>query len=608
MVVDVKLSRQPGQPFGFRLIGGRDFEIPLTVSRVVDGSIAQNAGMLEGDVVVRINDTPTIEMTHEDAHEALVAAGNDFVLGVLRATNVLAEGEVESTEQQGAFTEENNIKLQQERIDKIIPDKPVTDEEIAELLSGEAEVLRDGVLGVNFNRMMPKAGVFKRSEVFQALNDEQLKTKKEEPAEKTHWTTFLQKPKRPPPQPRHQQVITNTYKPVIVKQPKPRCAPDYRVTPSPEPIQVQQVQETVVEERKEEKEENVQVQEQISTTTETHSESTFVATSTVTTTTTESLTFEELAADATGEEINEDLVADEIKSQSDEVSVVSSAFAEQLSSVQSQLLALSHLPKTIQSTLDEITKQLQSLIPTITTKAKEEKSNEPENNPIEDDDEENVMTNEETVKQTDQIDITSAVESTIESTVTTTTTTTVNIDNQEAEMEHHPNNDEIEEYEESQRKFRELWEKKREKQEEQQQPIDAKTELTAELKQKVTEDRTIKQKKAKNFRGLQPQERPIILPGGRKWKNPKDAMNDEMIAEIISSQAELVLGTTLGVNFLKYQKPEKDLSFLKNSETYRAIHHMTPHENGIEKRPAMVASEEDILKCSSPNPLSQTTS
>ena len=52
----------------------------------------------------------------------------------------------------------------------------------------------------------------------------------------------------------------------------------------------------------------------------------------------------------------------------------------------------------------------------------------------------------------------------------------------------------------------------------------------------------------------------------------------------------------LRVNFLKYQKPEKDLSFLKNSETYRTVHHLTPVENGIEKRPATVAAEEDILK------------
>lgn len=34
---------------------------------------------------------------------------------------------------------------------------------------------------------------------------------------------------------------------------------------------------------------------------------------------------------------------------------------------------------------------------------------------------------------------------------------------QEVEEEHHPTQNEIEEYEESQRKFRELWEKKREK-------------------------------------------------------------------------------------------------------------------------------------------------
>jgi hypothetical protein len=75
---------------------------------------------------------------------------------------------------------------------------------------------------------------------------------------------------------------------------------------------------------------------------------------------------------------------------------------------------------------------------------------------------------------------------------------------------------------------------------------DAKTELSVELKQKVAEDRNQKAKRAKGFRGLQPQERPLILPGGRKWRSEKDAMNEEMIAEIISSQAELIMGSTLG--------------------------------------------------------------
>lgn len=135
----------------------------------------------------------------------------------------------------------------------------------------------------------------------------------------------------------------------------------------PSQVQVQETQqtETVIEQTEETVEQN-EVHEQIecqSYSTEVSSQ-TFVATSTTTTTTCEeTVTFEELAADATGEAVNVDLAAEETKSQEDEVSVVSSAFAEQLANVQVQLMALSHLPKTIQSTLDEITKQLQSLIP-----------------------------------------------------------------------------------------------------------------------------------------------------------------------------------------------------------------------------------------------------
>lgn len=45
---------------------------------------------------------------------------------------------------------------------------------------------------------------------------------------------------------------------------------------------------------------------------------------------------------------------------------------------------------------------------------------------------------------------------------------------------------------------------------------------------------------------LTPNERPLILPGGRKWRGPKDAYNEDSIAEIISSQAELLNGSILG--------------------------------------------------------------
>jgi len=38
----------------------------------------------------------------------------------------------------------------------------------------------------------------------------------------------------------------------------------------------------------------------------------------------------------------------------------------------------------------------------------------------------------------------------------------------------------------------------------------------------------------------------LVLPGGRRWYRPKDAYNDEFIAETLSAQAELITGSTLG--------------------------------------------------------------
>lgn len=54
------------------------------------------------------------------------------------------------------------------------------------------------------------------------------------------------------------------------------------------------------------------------------------------------------------------------------------------------------------------------------------------------------------------------------------------------------------------------------------------------------------------------------------------------------------------VNFLKYQKPEKDLTFIKNSDVYKLIHDQDAPKSGIELRPELVLAEEDVRKCVSP--------
>lgn len=86
---------------------------------------------------------------------------------------------------------------------------------------------------------MPQSGVFKNSEVFQTLQEEKRKTKEDIEAEQKRWTTFLQKPNRPIPQPKvKDEVKKSTYKPPIIKQPKPLVDPEIQeklrsVSPSP---------------------------------------------------------------------------------------------------------------------------------------------------------------------------------------------------------------------------------------------------------------------------------------------------------------------------------------------------------------------------------------
>lgn len=71
---------------------------------------------------------------------------------------------------------------------------------------------------------------------------------------------------------------------------------------------------------------------------------------------------------------------------------------------------------------------------------------------------------------------------------------------------------------------------------------DPRANLQAELKEKIKP----KERRVKSaFGPLTPQQRPIFLKG-RMWKRPEDAYNEDFIAEVISSQAELIKGTTLG--------------------------------------------------------------
>ncbi|KAI5636798.1 PDZ domain (Also known as DHR or GLGF) domain-containing protein [Phthorimaea operculella] len=84
MELDVRLSRSGEEPWGFRLIGGTDFNMPLTVVKVVPNSPADAAGLRNGDTVAHIDGADSTGMSHEDSKKVLATAGTELHLGVIR--------------------------------------------------------------------------------------------------------------------------------------------------------------------------------------------------------------------------------------------------------------------------------------------------------------------------------------------------------------------------------------------------------------------------------------------------------------------------------------------------------------------------------------------
>lgn len=191
--------------------------------------------------------------------------------------------------------------------------------------------------------MMPSVGVFKNSEVFQTLQHEARKTKEDIEAEQKRWTTFLQKPDRPVPK-RTELMAKNSYKPQIVKQPKPLIAPDMAEklrSPSPlaqYPVHIPLARNTASPEPK------------------------YPDSKPVSRATTPVPEIKVESVEPTPEPEPEPTpkiveAQDEIENKEGQ-----EEFSKQLASVQQQLIALQSLPNTIQATLDAITSQLTILL------------------------------------------------------------------------------------------------------------------------------------------------------------------------------------------------------------------------------------------------------
>ncbi|XP_055602926.1 PDZ and LIM domain protein Zasp isoform X3 [Uranotaenia lowii] len=191
-LITVRLQRNQGQPWGFRLQGGKDFSSPLVLQRVNGGSVADQVGLMAGDALVKVNSTEVFNLRHKEAQDVIMGAGNSFELTVSRGTawrpSVTPTGSIPSPSPSlpGNITPVTKTSLAAtpqpvqhigsahnqaakpfaaqevngtgDQIKSIVNNQyntPVamySDETIAETLSSQAEVLAGGVLGVNFKK------------------------------------------------------------------------------------------------------------------------------------------------------------------------------------------------------------------------------------------------------------------------------------------------------------------------------------------------------------------------------------------------------------------------------------------------------------------------
>ncbi|XP_043407318.1 PDZ and LIM domain protein 1 isoform X3 [Chelonia mydas] len=79
-----RVALQGPGPWGFRLVGGKDFEQPLTISRVTPGSKAAIANLCIGDVIVAIDGENTDNMTHLEAQNKIKSCIDEITLTVGR--------------------------------------------------------------------------------------------------------------------------------------------------------------------------------------------------------------------------------------------------------------------------------------------------------------------------------------------------------------------------------------------------------------------------------------------------------------------------------------------------------------------------------------------
>ncbi|PNF20653.1 hypothetical protein B7P43_G03024, partial [Cryptotermes secundus] len=650
MAEAITLSKTDDQPWGFRVTGGLDFGTPVTVIKVTANSLAEQAGLKVGDMLLQANGQPLSFLTHHEYTKFLIEAGNFIELVIVRGSLVLAPplASLEPTAKEG--TEINHLEDKQnvdktddisnskplpasepslfesifgpldvqedmkntenviqelndqpshqlettmddqtqneEKVTLVLPEsaaedtdmtmplqpgaesqplsqeqevkeqseetateevkRELSEEEISDIMVGRAEVLTGTTIGVDFDKLEPKADVIEKSQVLQLLKEE------ENEPEKKKLTTFLQVPNRPKIKPKEKPKEAKE----PPKQPEPQTenkinqevtenGEEEQITESDQPNTEQDIKEPQLTD-KEQSEENELPEEQ-----------------------------------KEKNEINAETV------ENPQIEEPEKANEDKLLEIQSQLTALLQLPVVMQQQLSFIQQQLTNIV----------QQKIAEINPVstaEDTDAEK----EEGVKETEEER--AETEAQQEELQDGEEKETADEEEKVPDINQTAEGDKVIEAETDESAT------VKENQEKEPQNVETDSAETTEETPKEERKRDIKwqkerPKKNKPFFPLTPHPRPIVLPGRIKFQmNPEEAYDDDFIAETLSGNAEVIKGTTIGVNFQKYQR---SYDHLKSSSVYRMIHETEKRCPGaFEGRPEKILALEDykqVLQASS---------
>uniref|UniRef100_A0A7N4P2N6 PDZ and LIM domain protein 7 n=1 Tax=Sarcophilus harrisii TaxID=9305 RepID=A0A7N4P2N6_SARHA len=86
-----KVTLDGPAPWGFRLQGGKDFNVPLSISRLTPGGKAAQAGVGVGDWVLSIDGENTSNLTHIEAQNKIRACGEQLSLSLSRAQPLVSK-------------------------------------------------------------------------------------------------------------------------------------------------------------------------------------------------------------------------------------------------------------------------------------------------------------------------------------------------------------------------------------------------------------------------------------------------------------------------------------------------------------------------------------